>query len=122
MSDSTYGAAVGEKKAMPRLEEAGIPVLYTVPEAAAILRVKESWLERQAAARKIPFTMPGGAYHFTAGHLAEIVRIYEHVPAAAAGEPAPAATSRRKPRTRNDVPADGMARLRPRTPRQRRAA
>jgi excisionase family DNA binding protein len=56
-------------------------VIYTVAEAAAILRVKKSWLERQAAARKIPFTMLGGAYRFTAEHLAAIVRINEKSPA-----------------------------------------
>jgi len=48
--------------------------LYTATEAAKILKVKESWLERQAAARKIPFTMLGGAYRFTDGHLAAIVQ------------------------------------------------
>ena len=51
------------------------PELYTAAEAAEILRVKQSWLERQAAARKIPFTMLGGAYRFTDGHLAAIVQI-----------------------------------------------
>jgi len=52
-----------------------------VAEAAVILHVKQSWLERQAAARKIPFTMLGGSYRFTATHLAEIVRINEKRPA-----------------------------------------
>ena len=47
--------------------------VYTIDEAAVILRVKPSWLERQAAARKIPFTMLGGSYRFTADHLAAIV-------------------------------------------------
>jgi excisionase family DNA binding protein len=51
-----------------------------VAEAAVILHVKESWLERQAAARKIPFTMLGGSYRFTVAHLAEIVRINEKRP------------------------------------------
>lgn len=51
-----------------------------------MLRVKPSWLERRAAARKIPFTMLGGAYHFTAEHLAEIIRINEHLPTVV-GEP-----------------------------------
>jgi excisionase family DNA binding protein len=57
-------------------------VVRTLDEAAAILRVRKSWLERQAAARKIPFTMLGGAYRFTDAHLAEIVRMNEKVPAA----------------------------------------
>jgi excisionase family DNA binding protein len=56
------------------------PTLYTAAEAAGILRVKQSWLERQAAARKIPFTLLGGAYRFTADHLAAIVQMHEEVP------------------------------------------
>jgi excisionase family DNA binding protein len=58
-----------------------LPALYTTEEAAAVLRVKRSWLERQAAQRKIPFTMLGGAYRFTSAHLAEIVLLYEESPA-----------------------------------------
>jgi excisionase family DNA binding protein len=58
--------------------------VHTLGEAAAILRVKQSWIERQAAARKIPFTMLGGAYRFTSAHLIEIVRIHENVPAVGA--------------------------------------
>lgn len=58
------------------------PVIHTLAEAAAILRVKQSWIERRAAAREIPFTMLGGAYHFTAEHIAEIVQINEQRPAA----------------------------------------
>ena len=59
----------------------GAPVaVHTLDEAAVILRVKPSWLERQAAARKIPFTMLGGSYRFTAEHLAAIVRQYEQRP------------------------------------------
>lgn len=54
-----------------------LPVLYTADEAADILRVRTSWLERQAAARKIPFTLLGGCYRFTSAHLNEIVRIFE---------------------------------------------
>lgn len=57
------------------------PTVHTKTEAATILRVTESWLERRAAARNIPFTMLGGAYHFTDEHLAEIVRINERAPA-----------------------------------------
>jgi excisionase family DNA binding protein len=59
----------------------GAPILYTADEAAEILRVKKSWLERQAAARKIPFTMLGGSYRFTSAHLSAIIRIHEQAPA-----------------------------------------
>lgn len=54
--------------------------LYTADEAAGILRVKKSWLERQAAARKIPFTMLGRSYRFTSAHLAAIVQMHEQAP------------------------------------------
>jgi len=66
--------------------------IHTLDEAATILRVKPSWLERQAAARKIPFTMLGGSYRFTADHLAAIVTQHENqpVPASPGGsEPRP---------------------------------
>lgn len=69
--------------------------VHTLEEAAAILRVKKSWLERQAAARKIPFTMLGGSYRFTAAHLAAIVRIHEKSPGAGAE------TRSRQPDTRS---------------------
>jgi excisionase family DNA binding protein len=56
------------------------PTLYTAQEAAEILRVKKSWLERQAAARKVPFTLLGGAYRFTLAHLVAIVQMHEQAP------------------------------------------
>ena len=87
--------------------------IHTLDEAAAILRVKPSWLERQAAARKIPFTMLGGSYRFTTDHLAAIVSQHEN-------QPAPAAHLTSEPRTRkpreaahrDDSPA-GALRARP---------
>ncbi|WP_369076797.1 helix-turn-helix domain-containing protein [Paractinoplanes rishiriensis] len=58
----------------------GVPTLLTAEEAATILRVRPSWLERQAAKRKIPFSMLGGCYRFTADHLMQIVAIFEASP------------------------------------------
>jgi excisionase family DNA binding protein len=72
-----------------------VPTLLTAEEAAAALRVRASWLERQAAKRKIPFTMLGGCYRFTADHLAQIVAIFEAIP----NQPAEEKT-RRTPRPR----------------------
>lgn len=69
--------------------------IHTKAEAAEILRVKVSWLERRAAARQIPFTMLGGAYRFTDAHLAEIVRLNEQ---GALSSPATPATRRRQRR------------------------
>jgi excisionase family DNA binding protein len=79
---------MGQPITEPRLTTAGnsqgAPTLYTTEEAAEILRVKKSWLERQAAARKIPFTMLGRSYRFTSAHLAAIVRMHEQAPAPSA--------------------------------------
>jgi excisionase family DNA binding protein len=58
----------------------GAPTVFTAEEAAVILRVKKSWLERQAAARKVPFTMLGRSYRFTSAHLAAIVLMHEEAP------------------------------------------
>jgi excisionase family DNA binding protein len=94
------------------------PTLYTAAEAAEILRVKQSWLERQAAARKIPFTMLGGAYRFTADHLAAIVQMHEEMPV-------PSGTARgsrmriRRSRKPAQSAGSGAALLRPR-PRSHR--
>lgn len=62
---------------------AGQVVMHTAEEAARLLKVKPSWLERQAAARKIPFSMLGGSYRFSDRHLAEIVRMNEQAPSIA---------------------------------------
>ena len=94
-------------------------VVYTADEAAKILRVKKSWLERQAAVRKIPFSMLGGCYRFTDGDLADILRITRKSPR----EPEQPTAPRRVPRPRSADPQVVTA-LRPR-PRQtgpRRAA
>jgi hypothetical protein len=96
------------------------PVVYTKYEAAAILRVKVSWLERRAAARQIPFTLLGGAYRFTPEHLAEIVRLSEQGGGPAA--PAPPRSFRHGQRRRRETsrqPQDGFVPLRA---RPRRAA
>ena len=95
-------------------------VVHTLDEAAAILRVRKSWLERQAAARKIPFTMLGGAYRFTDAHLAEIVRMNEKVPSA--GELKTERT-RRTPqaRTQSNGASIMPLRSRPGGPRRRTA-
>jgi excisionase family DNA binding protein len=58
-----------------QLDEHGQPVqlLYTPAEAAAVLRVRESWLRRRAAARQIPCTFLGRHLRFSPADLAAIV-------------------------------------------------
>jgi excisionase family DNA binding protein len=97
----------------------GVPVVHTAAEAASILRVKESWLQRQAAARKVPFTMLGGCYRFTAEHLKEIVRLNEQVPLTLAD--AESDRPRRKRRA-PESETGSVSALRPRTARPRHRA
>jgi excisionase family DNA binding protein len=51
----------------------GDQLLYTPAEAAGLLRVRESWLRRKAAARQIPCTFLGKHLRFSAADLAAIV-------------------------------------------------
>ena len=60
------GGAVG----VPSL---GNQLLYTPGEAAEMLRVRESWLRRKAAARQVPCTFLGKHLRFSAADLAAIV-------------------------------------------------
>ena len=87
--------------------------VHTLDEAATILRVKPHWLERQAAARKIPFTMLGGSYRFTSEHLTAIVTLHENRPAPVSS----LAPERRiqKPRNTPSTHALQAKPLRPRT-------
>ena len=96
----------------------GMPIVHTTAEAAVILRVKESWLERQAQLRKIPFTMLGGSYRFTGEHLNEIVRLNEKLPLV--DDAAPVGRGR-KPRGVSGS-AENVTLLKPRSVRPRRAA
>jgi excisionase family DNA binding protein len=51
----------------------GSQLLYTPREAADLLRVRESWLRRKAAARQIPCTFLGKHLRFSADDLASII-------------------------------------------------
>jgi excisionase family DNA binding protein len=92
--------------------------LYTSEEAAAILRVTTSWLERQAAARRVPFTMLGGSYRFTSGHLTQIVGIFEE--AVGPRTPAPSTSNVTSAPRFDQQSGAGLtsSRLRPRPGRQ----
>jgi excisionase family DNA binding protein len=99
------------------------PNVYTVPEAAQVLRVRESWLEREAAARRIPFTMLAGSYRFTGDHLIQILRMHEIRPAADAAPPIPADGPKRRAARSKGVLPSGVTPLRPRPrPGPRRSA
>jgi Helix-turn-helix domain len=71
---------MNERDAEGAIFAASFQLLYTADEAAVVLRVKPRWLKRQAAARKVPFTMLAGSYRFSARHLEEIMRIHEKAP------------------------------------------
>jgi excisionase family DNA binding protein len=58
----------------------GNQLLYTPLEAANLLRVRESWLRRKAAARQIPCTFLGKHLRFSAADLAGIVAQHGQAP------------------------------------------
>jgi hypothetical protein len=74
---------------------ASFPLLYTADEAAVLLRVNPRWLKRQAAARKVPFTMLASSYRFSARHLEEIMRMHENAPESVEPQGTPRQRTRR---------------------------
>ncbi|WP_395108219.1 helix-turn-helix domain-containing protein [Actinomadura sp. SCN-SB] len=63
--------------------------LYTPAEAARVLKVRESWLRKKAAARLIPCTFVGRHLRFSEGDLEEIINSGSRRPVTAAGRPRP---------------------------------
>ncbi|MCX5123542.1 helix-turn-helix domain-containing protein [Streptomyces sp. NBC_00347] len=61
-----------------------LPRLFGPEELARALGCSAWWVRDRARRRLIPFVYVGGAYRFTADHLAEIIRIHEERPATAA--------------------------------------
>jgi len=70
------------------------PVLYTPTEAAQLLKVRESWLRRKAAARQVPCTFLGKHLRFSPTDLAAIIT--------AAAQPAVGRRPRRRAPTVRD--------------------
>jgi excisionase family DNA binding protein len=96
--------------------------IFTAEEAAAILRVRKSWLERQAGSRRIPFTLLGGSYRFTTSHLQTIIHIFESAPAQEAA-PAEVTPIIQRRHTRQPEPTlHEPLRARPRRTSQQNAA
>ena len=104
---------------IPPPDTAGpIPEVFTIEEAAAILRVKKSWLEKKAAARRIPFSMLGGSYRFSPNHLWQIFNEFETKPAVSVQPISPPVTTvRRKRRDPIETADPRVVPLRPRLPR-----
>ncbi|MBV2366939.1 hypothetical protein [Streptomonospora nanhaiensis] len=70
--------------------------LITLPEAAERLCVKESWLKKECAARRVPFILISRKYRFTEAHIAEITAMFEQRPAQeATPQPRPKAGTKR---------------------------
>jgi len=102
----------------PRDTAGPIPEVFTIEEAAAILRVKKSWLEKKAAARRIPFSMLGGSYRFLPHHLWQILNEFEKKPAASVEQISqPDTTVRRKRHNPIETADPRVVPLRPRLPR-----
>ena len=55
--------------------------LFTIPEAAEVLRVPEGWLRKKVSAGLVPHTRLGKHVRFTGEHLRQIVTAGETEPA-----------------------------------------
>ncbi|GAA2435069.1 hypothetical protein GCM10010433_39800 [Streptomyces pulveraceus] len=84
-----------------------LPRLHTAREVAEALGCSVWWVKECARRRLVPFTYLGGAYRFTAEHVAEIVRLHEEFPGRAPQRPAPPTPrpSHREPRASSPGPA-----------------
>src|SRR5436305_1587136 len=58
------------------------PLLYTPAEAAELLKVRESWLRKKAAARQVPCTFLGRHLRFSPADLTAIITAAAQPPAA----------------------------------------
>jgi excisionase family DNA binding protein len=87
--------------------EATASVLYTPAEAAQLLKVRESWLRKKAAARQVPCTFLGKHLRFSPADVAAIIT--------AAAQPAVGRRpGRRAPTVRDrDLPPDPTQRVHP---------
>ncbi len=106
---------------MPPPDPVNLPVLYRPAQIADVLGCSEWWVKEQARRRRVPFTRLGGSYRFTAGHLAEIIRIFEERPLAPPeASTFPSARSAHRPARAAPVAAE--PRLHARPPRRRRTS
>lgn len=103
--------------------EAPLPRLYRPEEIAETLGCSAWWVKDRARRRLIPHTRVGRAYRFTAGHLTEIVRLYEARPArppqggAAVAAPVSPPATQAAPQPRR-APGTSAPSLRARPPRR----
>ena len=70
--DTHHQAGPTERPSDPAAPEQA-PVLYTPTQAAQLLQVRESWLRRRAAQRRVPCTFLGKHLRFSAANLDQII-------------------------------------------------
>lgn len=70
-----------DKAALVLAPAAVVPRLYTIAEAAKVLRVPEGWLRKKVSAGVVPHTRLGKHVRFTDEHLDRIVAAGEQEPA-----------------------------------------
>jgi excisionase family DNA binding protein len=57
-----------------------LPEVFTPEEAAALLKVPESWLRKRASARQVPCTFIGKHLRFSSADLEQIIRSGHRAP------------------------------------------
>ena len=77
--------------------------LFTIPEAAALLRVPESWLRKKVTAHAVPHSRLGKHVRFTPEHLRAIALAGEVTPVPAQ----PVSSQGLSPRSRHRAASPG---------------
>ena len=84
------------------------PTLYTPTQAAELLQVRESWLRRRAAQRRVPCTFLGKHLRFSPADLAQIIADGAARFPIASGPPIGAGAAGRRRSSRVDRPRRGV--------------
>ncbi|WDZ92863.1 helix-turn-helix domain-containing protein [Nocardiopsis sp. HUAS JQ3] len=64
-----------------------LPEVFTPEEAAALLKVPESWLRKRASARQVPCTFIGKHLRFSSNDLEQIIRSGHRAPVSGSTRP-----------------------------------
>lgn len=88
MSQPAARRTSGETLSVSRVAAGSDALLqvYTIAEAACLLRVPEGWLRKKVTAGAVPHTRLGKHVRFTVDHLRRIVAAGEEQPAAMPGD------------------------------------
>ncbi|WP_304450663.1 helix-turn-helix domain-containing protein [Nocardiopsis sp. YSL2] len=79
-----YSASSGDRRDQ---DASSPPTVYTPAEAAALLKVPESWLRKRVSARQVPCTFIGKHLRFSATDIEQIIESGHRAPVSRSSRP-----------------------------------